>query len=75
MIVAYCMSCLPNKVVLGYSDRIVNIKKPHGSHPQTKRNGYFPVSYKDWKTIFVEGDDAQTKANIIAKLGSKFVSK
>jgi len=72
MIVAYCSSCLPNKVVLGYNDRISEIRAPHASHPQTERNGYFPVSYKEWKGIYVEGDDAQTKANIVAQLGDRF---
>lgn len=71
MLVAYCASCLPAKVVLGYSDRIVDIKAPHTGHPQTKKNGYFPISYNDWKTIYVDGDDAQTKANIIAQFGDR----
>jgi hypothetical protein len=35
--------------------------------------GYFPISYKDWQTDFVEGDDAQTKANIAANHGAQFV--
>lgn len=72
MIVAYCASCLPNKVVLGYSGRIADIKAPHGSHPQTKKNGYFPISYRGWKNVFVEGDDAQTKANIVSQFGEEF---
>lgn len=73
MIVAYCASCLPNKVVLGYSDRISEIKAPHAGHPQTKKNGYFPISFRDWKDVFIEGDNAQTKANIVTKFGNKFV--
>jgi hypothetical protein len=73
MIVAYCASCLPNKIVLGYSDRISEVKAPHAGHPQTKKNGYFPISYKGWKQVFVEGDDVQTKANIVAQFGGEFV--
>jgi len=72
MLVAYCAECLPDKVVLGYSDRVTNLRKPHDAHPQTMKIGYFPISWKDWQTDFVEGDDAQTKANIMANHGDKF---
>lgn len=72
MIVAYCTSCLPAKVVLGYSDRIADLRQPHAAHPQTEKNGYFPVAYKEWKAIFVEGNDAQTRANIVSQLAEKF---
>jgi hypothetical protein len=73
MIVAYCSVCLPQKVVLGYNDRVSEIKAPHQGHPNTKKNGYFPISYKGWQQVFVDGDDAQTKANIVAQFGSEFV--
>lgn len=73
MLVAYCKTCLPNKVVLGYSDRIADLRQPHAAHPQTEKNGWFPISYKDWKTVFVEGDDAQTKANIAQAFGDRLV--
>lgn len=72
MIVAYCPTCLPAKVVLGYSDRVSEIKAPHDAHAQTQKNGYFPISYKGWQTVFVEGDDAQTKTNIITQFGDQF---
>lgn len=71
MLVAYCVECLPQKIVLGYG-HLSEIKAPHKGHPQTKKNGYFPVSYKEWNAIFVEGNDAQTKANIVAQLGARF---
>ncbi len=72
MLVAYCAECLPAKVVLGYSDRISELRTPHGDHPQTKRIGYFSVGLPDWRKILVEGDEAQTKANIVTQLASKF---
>jgi len=72
MLVAYCVSCLPTKVVLGYG-HLSEIKAPHQGHPQTKRNGFFPISYKGWQQVFVEGDDVKTKENIIAQFGSEFV--
>ncbi len=73
MLVAYCAECLPQKVVLGYNDRICELRTPHNAHPQTKKLGYFPISFNGWKAVFVEGDDAQTKANIIAQFGEEFV--
>jgi hypothetical protein len=72
MLVCYCRVCLPGKVVIGYSDRAADIWKPHEGHPYTIKNGLFPIGYKDWKNIFVEGDDTQTKANIVATFGDKF---
>lgn len=71
MLVAYCTYCLPTKVVLGYSNRVSDIKAPHQGHPYTKKNGYFPLSTKDWATVFVDGNDAQTKANIVAQFGDR----
>lgn len=71
MIVAYCPTCLPNKVILGYSDRVVDLRAPHDAHPQTQRNGFFPITYKEWKTVVVDGDEAQTKANIVAQFGDR----
>jgi hypothetical protein len=73
MLVAYCAECLPQKVVLGYNDRICELRTPHRAHPQTKKLGYFPISYNGWRQVFVEGDDAQTKENIIAQFGNEFV--
>jgi hypothetical protein len=73
MLVSYCVECLPQKVVLGYNDRICELRTPHRAHPQTKKLGYFPISYKGWRQVFVEGDDAQTKENIIAQFGNEFV--
>lgn len=74
MLVAYCAECLPGaKVVLGYSDRVVDLRTPHNAHPQTKKVLYFPIGFQDWKDIYVEGDDAQTKANIVARCGDSFV--
>lgn len=73
MIVSYCKTCLPTKVVLGYSEHVFDLRKPHTAHPQTKKNGWFPVSMKDWKTVFVEGDDAQTKINIAEAFGGRMV--
>jgi hypothetical protein len=72
MIVSYCKSCLPNKIVLGFNEKIVNLRTPHQAHPQTKKNGWFPVSLHDWNAVFVDGNDDQTKANIVAQLGEKF---
>ena len=73
MLVAYCAECLPGaKVVLGYNDRICELRTPHNAHPQTKKIGYFPISFKDWQIDFVEGDDAQTKANIVANHADQF---
>ncbi len=74
MLVSYCVECLPgSKVVLGYDNRISNLRTPHNAHPQTKKLGYFPIGFKDWQADFVEGDDAATKANIVANHGEKFV--
>ena len=73
MIVSYCITCLPTQVVLGYSNSMKDLRVPHNAHPQTKKNGWFPVSMKDWKAAFVEGDDVRTKANIVAQQGNKFV--
>ena len=72
MLVAYCAECLPQKVVLGYNDRICELRTPHNAHPETKKIGYFPIGFNDWKAIFVEGDDAQTKANIAANHADQF---
>jgi hypothetical protein len=72
MLVAYCAECLPGtNVVLGYSDRVVDLRTPHNAHPQTKKIGYLPLSYKEWKTVFVEGDETQTKANIVTTFGDQ----
>jgi hypothetical protein len=73
MIVAYCVDCLPEKVVLGYNNRVVHLKQPHGTHPQTCKNGYFPISFKGWQGAYVDGDDVQTKANIVAQFGGEFL--
>ena len=73
MIVSYCKSCLPTKVVLAYSPKIANLRQPHAAHPQTKKNGWTALSMKQWNSVFVEGDDAQTKANIVSQFGSKLV--
>jgi hypothetical protein len=75
MIVAYCPTCLPAKVVLGYSDMVSEIKAPHDAHPQIQKNGYFPISRNGWQVVFVEGDDAQTKTNIVAQFSDRFESK
>lgn len=71
MIISYCSVCLPEKVVLAYGHRAVEVNVHHEGHPYTKKNGLFPIGYNDWKTIYVEGDDAQTKANIIAQFGDR----
>lgn len=75
MIVSYCVTCLPTKVVLGYSNSVKDLRVPHNAHPQTMKNGWFPLSIKDWKAAFVEGDDPTTKANIMAQHPDKFVVK
>lgn len=72
MIISYCKTCLPgSKVVLGYSEQIKDLRVPHNAHPQTQKNGWTALSMKEWATVFVDGDDAQTKANIVASFGSK----
>jgi hypothetical protein len=72
MIVCYCRACLPNKVVLGYNEFASEINKPHQGHPYTTKNGLFPISMKGWRDVYVEGDDAQTKANIAANYPDEF---
>jgi hypothetical protein len=72
MLFSYCKSCLPgSKVVLGYSEKIADLRTPHNAHPQTEKNGWAAISFKEWETVFVEGDDTQTKANIIASFGNR----
>lgn len=73
MLFSYCRSCLPGaKVVLGYSEKIADLRTPHNAHAQTEKNGWAALSMKDWETVFVEGDDAQTKANIVANFPDRF---
>lgn len=72
MLIAYCKQCLPEKVVIGYGRRC-DIDHPHGIHEPALRNGLFPIGSNDWKNTYVEGDDAQTKANIVANFGEEFV--
>ena len=72
MIVSYCKSCLPgNKVILDYSERITDLRVPHNAHPQIMKNGWMALSVKQWATVFVDGDDVQTKANIVASFGDR----
>jgi hypothetical protein len=73
MMVAYCGACLPAKVVVAYGSRVVDIRTPHQTHTPAVKNSYFAIANKDWENIYVEGDDAQTKANIIANHGEEFV--
>lgn len=73
MIVAYCRTCLPGKVILGVGKRVADIRAPHDAHPTTEKNGYFPIPYKGWQQVFVEGDEAKTKENIVVQFGSEFV--
>lgn len=73
MIVAYCGPCLPEKVILGVDEAARNIRASHEAHAWTEKNRFFPLSYKDWQLVYVEGDDEQTKANIIAQFGDRFV--
>jgi hypothetical protein len=72
MLIIYCKQCLPDKVVIGYGRR-ADIDFPHNIHETALRNGYFSIGSNDWKTTFAEGDDTQTKANIIANFGNEFV--
>ena len=72
MLVAYCVECLPAKIVLGFG-HLSEIKTPHQGHPKLKRPGFFPISYKGWQQVFVEGDEAKTKENIVVQFGSEFV--
>lgn len=73
MIVAYCASCLPEKVVQAYGRQVVDIRTPHQIHTPAVKNSYFAIANKDWKNIYVEGDDAQTKANIVSQFGEEFI--
>ncbi len=73
MIIAYCSVCLPAKVVLAYGHRHVEVNVQHEGHPYTEKNGLFPIPFNDWKNIYVEGDDVQTKANIVANYPDQFV--
>ena len=73
MLVFYCKQCLPEKVIVGYGRRC-DADVPHGIHEPALRNGFFPIKSSDWNnTIYVEGDDTQTKANIVANFGDEFV--
>lgn len=73
MLIVYCKQCLPDtKYVIGYGPRS-EVDVPHEIHETIRRNGYFPIGSNDWKNTFVEGDDTQTKANIVANFGDKFV--
>ena len=72
MIVAYCRTCIPEKVILGVGKRVADIREPHDAHPTTEKNGYFPIPYKGWQQVFVENNDAQTRANIVAQFGDQF---
>jgi hypothetical protein len=83
MLISFCRQCLQdtqNKVVIAYGRRRVDIDIPHDIHPEPPiRNGLFSIPQKDprtpakgWDQIYVEGDDAQTKANIIAQYEDEF---
>jgi len=72
MLIVYCKQCLPDKYIIGYGRR-ADVDVPHDIHETDRRNGYFPIGSNDWNDIYVEGDDAQTKANIIANFGDEFV--
>lgn len=79
MMISYCRVCLPEKVVIAFGRRRVDVDVPHDIHPQpSPRNGLFsipdngPVPEKTWKTISVEGNDEQTKANIVTHCGDQF---
>lgn len=82
MMVSYCRICLPGeKVVLAYGERRADVDIPHDIHPQpSPRSGLFSIPQNDvrdmkgWKNIVVEGDDAATKANIIANYPDEFVA-
>jgi hypothetical protein len=77
MLIAYCRQCLAEtqeKVVIAYGERRVDIDYPHDIHQDPSiRNGLFPIPSRDWKNVVVDGDDTQTKANIVAQFDSKFV--
>ena len=73
MIVAYCGPCLPEKIILGVSEKARDIRAPHEAHEWAEKNRFFPISYQDWQLVYVEGDDTQTRANIIAQFGDRFV--
>lgn len=72
MIIAYCRTCLPEKVVLGFGEKARDLRAPHNTHEWEEKNRFFPISYQDWQTVYVEGDDEQTKTNIITTFGNKF---
>ena len=76
MMVSYCRQCLHDsseKVVIAYGERRSDIDVPHEIHQTPPiRNGLFAISFKGWKNVFVDGNDAQTKANIIAQYGDEF---
>ncbi len=68
------------KVVITFGERRKDIDIPHDIHQSPPiRNGMFaitnngPDQAKIWGNVYVEGDDAQTKANIITNFGDKFV--
>lgn len=73
MIIVYCKACLPTKHIMGYSNKFQEANIPHEVHTPLQQNGRFGVSVKDWKGVFVQGDDATTKANIIATFGDQMV--
>ena len=73
MIVAYCRTCLPEKIILGIGEAARDLRTPHEAHEWVEKNRFFPISYKDWQLVYVEGDDAQTRTNIIDQFGDRFV--
>lgn len=84
MLISYCRQCLQDtqtKVVIAYGQTRREVDIAHDIHEEPPiRNGLFsiPNTYarypdKDWAHIFVEGDDAQTKANIITQYDDEFV--
>jgi hypothetical protein len=82
MLVSYCRQCLQDtqeKVVVAYGMLRKDIDIPHDIHQTPPiRNGSFGIPPKQvrdmtgWDTIFVEGDDPQTKANIVTNYGDQF---
>ncbi len=88
MMVSYCRICLPEKVVLAFGPRRADVDVPHDIHPQpSPRSGLFAIPdklpvvpqsrqdpAKSWEKIYVEGDDEQTKANIVANYPDEFVA-
>lgn len=79
MLIAFCRQCLPDKVVIAYGMMRKDVDIPHDIHEEPPiRNGLFSIPSKDvrnpskgWDQIFVEGDDVQTKANIVDQYGDK----